>query len=89
MVTAALSYLCPIQAQSTKTINISLSEDTYVEQGYPTTSPWNNRNFYVGWDDPYNKKRTRSFVKFKLNELKNNCIFPTHIKTVNFHFYQY
>jgi hypothetical protein len=51
-------------------IPIPISKDTYVEENFPTVSPWNNKNIYIGRDLYYNKGKTRAYFKFKLDQLK-------------------
>lgn len=71
------------------TIALPFVEDTYVEQNFPTISPWNNRNIYIGTDFLYNKGKTRGIFKPDYQLLKNQGISPSKISTATLDFSVY
>lgn len=58
-----VSLCAPPVAAETKQIIIPLTEDTYIEENFPSISPWNNRNLFLGTDSIYGKGRTRLLLK--------------------------
>jgi murein DD-endopeptidase MepM/ murein hydrolase activator NlpD len=58
-----VSLCAPPVSAATKQIIIPLSEDTYIEENFPSISPWNNRNLFLGTDSVYGKGRTRILLK--------------------------
>lgn len=84
----AVSYGIASAAKSEK-IKIGIKHDTYAEEGYPDTSPWNNRNFYVGYDLIYGKLRTRTFLNYNLNPLIEKNVAAEKIVSAKLKIYQY
>ncbi len=68
---------------------VNISADTYVEQGYPGVSPWNNKNVYVGYDVYYGKMRTRAFFAAPVEELLEDEILARDIISAYLNTYQY
>lgn len=68
---------------------IALSVDTYAEEGFPTVAPWNNKNFYIGYDTYYNKKQTRAYLDFSIRDLEIREILPMDILSADLNIYQY
>lgn len=68
---------------------VNITQDTYAEEYYPTTSPWNNKNFYAGKDVYYGKGRTRPFVKFDAVEIVQKGIEAEDIESASLNLYQY
>ncbi|MCC7304307.1 hypothetical protein IT418_02755 [bacterium] len=46
-----------------ETINVSVYEDTYIEEKFPTLSPWSNRVLFLGTDSWYGKGKNRILMK--------------------------
>ncbi|MBD3329590.1 DNRLRE domain-containing protein, partial [Candidatus Dojkabacteria bacterium] len=78
-----------IKAAKTEKIKIGIKHDTYAEEGYPTTSPWNNRNFYTGYDLVYGKLRTRAYMNYSLRPLIDRNIAAEKILEAQLKIYQY
>jgi len=55
-------------------IDIPITEDTYIEKGFPTTSPWNNRNLFLGRDTWYDKNESRILIKTNLARIDTEKI---------------
>jgi murein DD-endopeptidase MepM/ murein hydrolase activator NlpD len=70
-------------------IKVPISQDTYVEQNFPTISPWNNKNIYIGNDYYYSKGKTRAFFKFEKTDLITNEILAQDIQDAFLYLYQY
>lgn len=68
---------------------IALSVDTYAEEGFPAVAPWNNKNFYIGYDTYYNKKQTRAYLNFTIRDLEIREILPMDILSADLNIYQY
>lgn len=83
----ALTFLCSIQKVSalTEYIDIPLSEDTYIEEKFPTISPWNNRNLYLGTDTWYTKGKTRVLININFQQLQQHPVFYSDIESAELH----
>lgn len=67
IISVALIFVSKSQIQAhAAEIIIPITQDTYAEQNYPYTSPWNNKNFYVGNDHYYNKGYAISYLNAEL-----------------------
>lgn len=73
----------------TATIRLGITEDTYAESGYPYASPWDTRSFLVGYDNQWQKQKTRSYLKYSLDEFTNYEIFPRDIVSAELKIWQY
>ncbi|MBN2100738.1 DNRLRE domain-containing protein [Candidatus Dojkabacteria bacterium] len=69
--------------------HVDIRSDTYVEEMYPTVSPWNNKNLYIGKDTWYGKGKTRAYVRADLTGLENLGIIGRDIVNANLYLYQY
>jgi murein DD-endopeptidase MepM/ murein hydrolase activator NlpD len=63
-------------------IDVPVEEDTYIEENFPSVSPWNNRNWYIGTDTYYSKGKTRTLVHVNFAQLRNKGILPNDIVDV-------
>lgn len=72
-----------------ETIKIGINQDTYAESEYAGAKPWDNRNFYVGFDMFYNKRRTRPYLKYSLTPVLEKEIPPKKITNATLFLYQY
>lgn len=61
------------------TIELPITEDTYTESYYPLSSPWDNRNLYLGYEVFYEKGETIIFLKYDRSLLQTNGIKPEDI----------
>ena len=84
-----LSHQTIIKAYSEENIFIPIDIDTYVEEGFPTVSPWNNRNLYLGNDIFYNKQRAEIYVSPLASVFNNLQINPNQIKHASLHIWAY
>ncbi|MBN1617763.1 DNRLRE domain-containing protein [Candidatus Dojkabacteria bacterium] len=82
-----LFYCIFPQGINAEDVIIPISQDTYVEEGFPTISPWNNRNFYVGYDTYYTKKLTNSFIKADFSDISD--LLPKDIISAKLNIYMY
>ncbi len=51
----------------TQSSTLEIDADTYIEENFPDTAPWNNRNFYIGLDNLYNKGHTVAYLHYNLD----------------------
>lgn len=84
-----LFLLASAQSCFAAELRIPIQEDTYAEEGYPTALPYDNRNFFVGYDQSADKLRTRTFLKYSLAELRNRGVLPKDITKAELSIYQY
>lgn len=72
-----------------ETLNVGITADTYVEQKFPSVSPWNNKNIYIGYDTYYDKGVTRAFITPDSSPLAVKEILPNDIVKAELMIYQY
>ncbi len=72
----------PVYAATEYYFDIPVEEDTYVEENFPTVSPWDNRNWYIGTDSFYGKGKTRTLIHTNFNLLREKGILPTDVSEV-------
>lgn len=70
-------------------VMLPIEEDTYVEEKFPTISPWNNRNLFLGTDNWYAKGKNRILIKPAFSTLQNMDILPADIEKVELILTQY
>lgn len=70
------------QVKASETINIPVFEDTYIEEKFPTVSPWSTRILFVGTDSLYGKGKTRILVKPELSVLDEADVLYTDVEKV-------
>ncbi len=66
--------LLPTKTAALEAGYVQITEDSYVQSNYPHALPWDNRNFYIGYDTHYGKGRTRAFFKYDFDSV--NSVLP-------------
>lgn len=79
--------IAPVLAADT--VELEITEDTYVEEKYPSIVTWNNRNLYIGTDTLYGKGKTRTLVKATVGRLRELDIISSDISRVELLLHQY
>lgn len=79
--------IAPVLAADT--VELEITEDTYVEEKYPSIVTWNNRNLYIGTDSLYGKGKTRTLVKAAVSRLRELDIISSDIARVELLLHQY
>ena len=77
-----LIFLCKIEPVSANSLEVFGNQDTYIEEKFPTTIPWEERNLYLGTDSLYAKGKTRILIKPDFAQLLDRNIAPTDIESV-------
>ncbi len=78
----------PVRAGQTVYHDISIYEDTYNMQNFPTLSPWDDPYLFTGTDSQFGKGKTRIFMRPSWQQLKNLNIKPLDILHAELHLYQ-
>lgn len=84
-----LFFAKEISAEEIKTVNFAIIEDTYAESSYSGVAPWNNRNFYIGYDTLYDKGKTRAYLKYDFMSVKSFFDESKEIQSVTLKIFQY
>ncbi len=79
--------IAPVLAADT--VELEITEDTYVEEKYPSIVTWDNRNLYIGTDSLYGKGKTRTLVKAAVSRLRELDIISSDIARVELLLHQY
>ena len=82
LVSITVFLLTTPTVQASTIIELPIEEDTYIEEKFPTVSPWNNRNLFLGTDHWYSKGKNRILLKPNVTSLQNQDILPTDIEKV-------
>ena len=80
---------CSVAKAASKVMYVPVYEDLYVEQGYPDTLTYGQRNLYVGLDSYYGKQKTRIFLFPFFEQLQQKNIAPEQITAVSLTLYMY
>lgn len=79
----------PLTVHAASSIELEITEDTYIEEKYPTVVTWNNRNLYLGTDILYGKGKTRILIKPSLQLLREQDIISTDVTNAELILHQY
>jgi len=78
-----------VNASTTATLRIDISEDTYTAEGEPTKVFGNEKNLMLGYDSKSGKLRTRPYFKYDLQPLVESGISADSITEATLNIYQW